>query len=104
MIVALAALSLPLSGSMAHARSGWTGVVAVAVAATVCCLAAIIALFLTERTRGSLNAISGLLGTVAYAVRRGPGTPERRGSGAASARPVVLHFYWPVATALASSS
>ena len=64
LIVALAGLSLPLSGSMAHARSGWTGVVAVAVAATVCCLAAIIALFLTERTRGSLNAISGLLGSV----------------------------------------
>ena len=31
LIVALAGLSLPLSGSMAHARSGWTGVVAVVV-------------------------------------------------------------------------
>ena len=64
LIVALAALSLPLSGSMAHSQSGWAGVMAVGIAATVCCLAAIIALFLTERTRGSLNAVSGLLGSI----------------------------------------
>tara|TARA_B100000029_G_scaffold492945_1_gene554863 strand:+ start:825 stop:1118 length:294 start_codon:yes stop_codon:yes gene_type:complete len=37
---------------------------AVGIAATVCCLAAIFALFLTERTRGSLNAVSGLLGSI----------------------------------------
>ena len=64
LIIALVSLSLPLSGSIAHAASGSSGVVAILVAAVVCGLAAIVALFLTERTHGTPNAVAGLFGSV----------------------------------------
>lgn len=64
LLLSLVALSLPLAGSLAHARSGWTGVLAVIVAAAVCCLSAIMALVLTERFRGTQNAVPALMGSM----------------------------------------
>lgn len=60
----LVMLSLPVAGSLAHAQSGWTGVVAVIVAASVCCLSAILALVVTERFRGTPNAVPALMGSM----------------------------------------
>jgi hypothetical protein len=56
--------SLPLSGSLAHSASGLSGLAAVSIAAFVCGLAAIFALFLTERTHGTRDAVAGLFGSV----------------------------------------
>ncbi len=64
LIVALLVFSLPLSGSLAHSASGLSGLAAVSIAAFVCGLAAIFALFLTERTHGTQNAVAGLFGSV----------------------------------------